>query len=31
MDPHIISEVSEIWAVMEHSFEEQRVYKEPEV
>lgn len=31
MDPHIISEVSEIWAVMEYSFEEQRVYKEPEV
>lgn len=31
MDPHVISEASEIWAVMEHSFEEQRVYKKPKV
>lgn len=30
MDPHVISEASETWAVMEHGFEEQRVYKEQE-
>jgi hypothetical protein len=31
MVPHVISEASEIWAAMEHGFEEQRVYNEPKV
>lgn len=30
MDPHFISEASETKAVMEHGFEKQRVFKEPE-
>lgn len=31
MNPHIIFEASEIGVVMEHGFEEQRAYKEPEI